>query len=74
MINLYSSDSEKFFNVSIAQSEPQFEIHCLKNDGFWKSVMLVHSGGVWSKPKLNLYLFNLVNATEPIFNILSNVL
>ena len=26
---------------------------------------LIHSGGLWFEPKLNHYLFNQVNATEP---------
>jgi phage terminase large subunit-like protein len=58
MINLHSSDSEKFFHIAIAQSKPQLEIHCLKYNGFRESMMLVHLDGVWFKPKLNRYHFD----------------
>jgi hypothetical protein len=61
----HSSDSEKFFHISITQSEPQFEIHCLKDNRFWKSVTLIHPVRLWFEPKLNHCLLNQVNATEP---------
>jgi hypothetical protein len=57
MIQLHPSDSKKFFHITIAQSEPELEIHRLKNDGFWKSVMLVHPGSLWFEPELNHHDF-----------------
>jgi hypothetical protein len=65
MINLYSSDSEKLFHITIAQNESQFEINCLKYNRFRESMTLIHSSGLWFESKLNQYLLNQINATEP---------